>query len=93
MVAAVQSRKGSNNMQYTKTVTLDINNTEVEAVLTFNHTPFSPGFYSGQPEDCYPCEPEEYELIKLVAGDNDCSWMIELIRDSLIEQLGDDNEG
>ena len=79
-------------MQYTKTVTLDINGSEVEAELTFNHTPFSPGFYSGPPEDCYPCEQEEYELIKLVAEDNDCSWMLEHIGDNLIEQLGEDDE-
>lgn len=78
-------------MQYTKTVILEINDTEVEAVLTFDYTPEVQGVYDALPEDCFPTEPEEYELIKLVAEGNDCSWMLEHIGDSLIEQLGDDN--
>lgn len=73
-------------------VTLDVNGSEVEAELTFDYTPFSPGFYSGPPGDCYPCEPEEYDLLTLVADGNDCSWLIEHIADDLIEQIGDDNE-
>ena len=80
-------------MKYTKTVTLDINNTEVEAVLTFNHTPEIPGVYTALPENCFPTEPEEWELLNLETEDgDDCDWMIPYIADSLIEQLGEDDE-
>jgi len=79
-------------MQYTKTVTLDINGSEVEAELSFNYTPEVQGVYDALPEDCFPTEPEEWELLKLVVEDNDCSWMLEYIGDSLIDQLGEDDE-
>jgi len=92
MVAAVQSRKGSNNMQYTKTVTLDINGSEVEAELSFNYTPEVQGVYDALPENSYPTEPEEFDLLSLKTEDGDnCDWMIPYIAESLIEQLGDDN--
>lgn len=78
-------------MQYTKTVILDINGSEVEAELTFNHTPEIPGVYTALPENCFPTEPEEWELLKLVVDDNDCTWMLGHIEDDLIEQIGDDN--
>ncbi len=79
-------------MQYTKTVTLDINGSEVEAELSFNYTPEVQGVYNALPEDCFPTEPEEFEIIKLVVEDNDCSWMIELVGGSLIDQLGGKHE-
>jgi len=80
-------------MQYTKTVTLDINGSEVEAELTFNHTPEIPGVYTALPENCFPTEPEEWELLSLKTenGDN-CDWMIPYIAESLIEQLGEEDE-
>ncbi|AUR93160.1 hypothetical protein NVP1184A_21 [Vibrio phage 1.184.A._10N.286.49.A5] len=79
-------------MQYTKTVTLEINGTEVEAMLTFDYTPEVQGVYDALPQDCFPTEPEEWELIKLVAEDNNCSWMLEHIGDNLIDQIGEENE-
>jgi hypothetical protein len=80
-------------MQYKKTVTLDINNIEVEATLTFDYTPEVKGVYDALPEDCYPTEPEEWDLLKLRTEDgDDCDWMIPYIADSLIEQLGEVNE-
>lgn len=79
-------------MQYTKTVTLDINGSEVEAELSFNYTPEVQGVYDALPEDCFPTEPEEYDLLKLRTEDgDDCDWMIPYIADNLIEQLGDNN--
>lgn len=75
-------------MQQTKPVTLEVNGNWIDAELTFNYTQFEPGFYSGKPEDCYPCQPEEFDLIKLVAeGENDCTWLIPYIFDDLISQL------
>lgn len=80
-------------MQYTKTVTLDINGSEVEAELTFNHTPEIPGVYTALPENCFPTEPEEFDLLNLETEDGDnCDWMIPYIAESLIEQLGEDDE-
>ncbi len=80
-------------MQYKKTVTLDINGSEVEAELSFNYTPEVQGVYDALPEDCFPTEPEEYDLLKLKTEDgDDCDWMIPYIADSLIEQLGEGDE-
>ena len=74
-------------MQYTKTVTLEINGCELDAELTFNYTPEITGVYTALPENSYPTEPEEWELIKLIYEGNDCSWMLEYIGDILTEQL------
>ena len=80
-------------MKYTKTVTLDINGSEVEAELSFNYTPEVQGVYDALPEDCFPTEPEEWDLLKLRTEDgDDCDWMIQYIADSLIEQLGEEDE-
>ena len=80
-------------MQNTKKVTLDINGTVVDPALTYNYTPEIQGVYTGLPENSYPTEPEEFELLSLKteSGDN-CDWMIDLIGDDLIEQLGDQDE-
>jgi len=80
-------------MQYTKTVTLDINGTEVEAALTFNYTPETKGVYDALPEDCFPTEPEEWDLLKLETEDgDDCDWMIPYIAEDLVSQLGEEDE-
>ena len=80
-------------MQYKKTVTLDINNIEVEAMLTFDYTPEVRGVYDALPQDCYPTEPEEFDLLRLETEDgDDCDWMIPYIANRLIEQLGEVNE-
>lgn len=74
-------------MQYTKTVTLDINGSEVHAELSFNYTPEVQGVYDALPEDCFPTEPEEWELLKLVVGEDDCTWILDHIEDELIDQV------
>ena len=79
-------------MKHTKTITLDFNGIEVKAMLTFNYTPEIKGVYTALPENSYPTEPEECELLTLVVEGNDCSWMLELIGDSLIEQLDNNND-
>ena len=80
-------------MQYTKTVTLDINGSEVCAELKFEYTPEITGVYTALPENSYPTEPEEFDLLSLKTEDGDnCDWMIPYIADSLIEQLGDEDE-
>jgi len=80
-------------MQCKKTVTLDINNIDVEAIVTFDYTPEVQGVYDALPQDCFPTEPEEYDLLKLRTEDgDDCDWMIPYIANSLIEQLGEVNE-
>ena len=80
-------------MQHTKAVTIDINNIDVEAIVTFDYTPEVQGVYDALPQDCFPTEPEEYDLLKLRTEDgDDCDWMIPYIANSLIEQLGEVNE-
>ena len=80
-------------MKYTKTVTLDINGSEIHAELKFEYTPEIPGVYTALPENSYPTEPEEFDLLSLETEDGDnCGWMIPYIAESLIEQLGEDDE-
>jgi len=75
-------------MQYTKTVILNINGTKVEAALTFDYTPEVKGVYDALPQDCFPTEPEEYDLLKLETEDGDnCDWMIQYIAEDLVSQL------
>lgn len=75
-------------MQYTKTVTLDINGSEVEAELKFEYAPEMPGVYTALPENCFPTEPEEFDLLSLKTEDGDnCDWMIPYIAEDLIEQI------
>jgi hypothetical protein len=75
-------------MQYTKTVTLDINGSEIHAELKFEYTPEIPGVYTALPENSYPTEPEEFDLLSLKTEDGDnCDWMIPFIAEDLVSQL------
>lgn len=40
----------------------------IEASVTFDYYPGSPGRYSGPPERCYEDEPDEFEVTRVVVG-------------------------
>lgn len=47
----------------TKTLTVETDLFgELRFEVTYTHSPFRPGKYSGPPEHCYPDEPEELEI-------------------------------
>ncbi len=75
-------------MKYTKTVRININDSEVKAELSFYYTQEIPGVYTALPENCYPTEPEEFDLVKLETEDGvNYDWLIEHIADDLIGQI------
>ena len=74
-----------------ESVYIEINGKEVEAVLTFDYTPYERGKLSGLPENCFPYIDEEWRFESLIAtykGEHvDLTALIGLIEDDLIEQL------
>ena len=76
-----------------ESVVFELNGNEVEAELTFHYTPYEPGRYYGPPEFCYPAIQEEWELERLTITEGeeviDCTWIISVIEQDLIEQLVD----
>lgn len=79
----------------TEQINLEIEGKEFECEVSFNFTKGTPGVYHLAPEDCYPSEPDEYEIIELVifAGElstcnkHDISFLIEDLTESIEEQL------
>lgn len=79
-------------MQKTKVI-LNICDVEIAAEVSFYYTPSVTGVYNLAPENCYPDEPEEFELysLKTERGD-DCDWMIPYIADDLVYQIKQERE-
>lgn len=66
-----------------RTVNVEIADTEIELEVEFEYTPEDPGKLTGLPEDCYPPEPSELELqqIEYSAEDGrimDFSYLLEI---------------
>jgi len=38
---------------------------EIDLQVEYNYSPMVPGRYSGPPEDCYPDEPPEVEILRV----------------------------
>ena len=61
--------------------------------VTFFATPRTPGYLAGPPEDCYPSEPGEIEILKVTVDDLPIegyqlsSEKLEKIRDYILAQL------
>lgn len=76
-------------------ITIEICGKELEAEAVFKFTPEVPAYIDGLPEDCYPAEPEEWELCKLSLKDEDGDFLVDVdelilyIEDELIELLRD----
>jgi hypothetical protein len=76
---------------YTETITLEIGSVEVNFIVTFDYTPEIKGVYDALPQDCYPTEPEEFELASIVhlASSRNCDWLIDVAYDQIIEKIKD----
>ena len=64
----------------TKTVTININGVDFGALVTFKYTP--PVNIAGQ-----PLEPEHFDITALEISGNDCSGLIAVIENDLIDEL------
>jgi hypothetical protein len=49
---------------------------EYDAQIEYAYTPARRGRYSGAPEDCYPDEPEELEVISVAVGGSDMTSLL-----------------
>lgn len=70
-------------------ITLEINGVEIKSVVEFDYTPPVKKMVSRLPEDCYPEEPEVYELYGLDCECGDLSGLLgcEEVVDTIIEQI------
>lgn len=80
---------------YTVTGSITLHGMDLDYVGTF--TPGDPGRYSGPPEDCYPSEAAEVEVLKLNCGEADAMFLLdsafgEEISESIIEKEFDEKE-
>ena len=74
---------------------IEILGKEIEFQVEFNFTKGKPGVYHLAPEDCYPDEPDEYEVTALYCvgyeqgkrKQYDVSYMLEFINDEVVEIL------
>lgn len=62
---------------------------ENDLTVFYNYTPAQAGRYSGPPEDCYPDEPEEIEIVDVSA---DGVVLKKRILSNLLEILQDDDD-
>ena len=79
----------------TETIHIEMLGKEIEFEVEFNFTKGTPGVYHLAPEDCYPAEPDEYEItalncIGLEQGKRkhyDVSYLLDELQDEVIELL------
>ena len=57
--------------------------------VLFKYYKGDPGKYYGPPEDCYPSEPDEFDVVSITYGDVDLTCLLEVdgIEDYIIECL------
>lgn len=77
---------------YEQEVSFEIGSTEATARVSFNFTKGYPGRYHGLPEDCYPAEPDEWEIIDLYIHREEHGYvkfneLIELCEDEILQAL------
>ena len=60
------------------TINMPIGAEDIDFEVEFNFIPGKAGYYSGLPEDCYPGEPDELEILKVSYDDTDLSSILEL---------------
>ncbi len=71
-------------------IILEINGVEINSRVTFDYTPPVRGVYHLAPENCFPSEPEEFELTGLTVGDSDWSCILtDKVTEAIVEQLKD----
>ena len=70
-------------------VKLQMEGCEYSVAVDYTFTKGVPGKLCGPPEDCYPEEPEDWELHTLMLGDLDLSSLLEIhyIEREIINQL------
>jgi len=79
----------------TETIYIEMLGKEIEFEVEFNFTQGCAGVYHLAPEDCYPAEPDEYEVCALyvVRAEQgrrklyDASYLLDDIKDEVIEIL------
>lgn len=73
----------------TENIKIDIMGVEFDGYVEFDYTPAVKGVYHLAPEDCYPSEPEEFELTWLFANGVNMSALLnnEELCESIIEQI------
>lgn len=79
----------------TEKIQIEVAGVELDFVVEFNFTKGTPGVYHLAPENCYPAEPDEYEVFALYAigyeqgkpKQYDVSYMLEFINDEVVEIL------
>lgn len=84
-----------NNIMNTEEIQIEVAGKELDFVVEFNFTKGTPGVYHLAPEDCYPSEPDEYEVTALYCigyeqgkrKQYDVSYMLEFINDEVVEIL------
>lgn len=76
-------------------IQIEVAGVELDFVAEFNFTKGAPGVYHLAPENCYPAEPDEYEVTALYCvgyeqgkrKQYDVSYMLEFINDEVVEIL------
>ena len=51
-------------------IEIEIYGLEIEVEVTYNYTPYLPAYTGGLPEDCYPAEGGEMEVISVIRPAN-----------------------
>lgn len=76
-------------------IEFDVLGIDLEVYCHFEFTEGTPGHTSGLPEDCFPEEPNEYALMKLLVDEGeelppvDISELLKIdsVHDAIVEQL------
>lgn len=72
-------------------IELNICSTWFDAVVEYTYTVGTPARVCGLPEDCYPAEPEEWEILSLVVIDDGyrtkADFLIDPLESVIIEEL------
>lgn len=63
---------------------VELDGNEVDCRVEFTYYPGDPGRLSGPPEDCYPPEPPEFEICRVLVDGND---VIELLDEAALDAL------
>ena len=80
-------------MKFSHTITIEIENSELDLAVDFDFVGGTPAKIDALPEDCYPEEPDEYEIDKAFIvfkdGSHDVSYLIGDIYESIEDRLED----
>ena len=75
---------------YKAAIVLNTDDDSWDAIVEFNFTEGCPAYITGLPENCYPAEPDEYEIVSLIAYDDvGCEYDISHLIDNHFGEIED----